>query len=370
MPLQIGIVGLPNVGKSTLFRALTRKAVPCENYPFCTIDPNVGVVAVPDERLDALARVSKSAKVVPTTIEFVDIAGLVAGAHKGEGLGNKFLSHIREVDAIAEVVRVFEGSDVVHVAGRVDPASDVATIGLELAMADLTTVRKRMDTVVGKAKSGDKESLTQLTLLQEWEAHLNNGTPLRVVLSGAERSEGSHTARLLRELQLLSAKPLLYVLNLDDREQLAVPEEEWRRRCPFLGAAPFVVLCAKIEAELAELPSEDAAAMRQDLGLPQTSGLDRLIHASYSLLGLITFLTSGPTETRAWTVPRGTKAPQAAGVIHTDFEKGFIRAEVIDWNDFVEHGEARCKELGKMRLEGKEYEVRDGDTIFFRISPA
>ena len=362
MSLQIGIVGLPNVGKSTLFRALTKKQVPAENYPFCTIDPNVGVVAVPDERLDALARVSKSAKIVPTTIEFVDIAGLVAGAHKGEGLGNKFLSHIREVDAIAEVVRVFEGGDVIHVAGRVDPAADEATIGLELAMADLTTVRKRMDMVVGRAKSGDKESLSQLTVLQEWEQRLNGGHPIR----GLQLTVVS--MQLAKELQLLTAKPLLYVLNVDDREQLAVPEEEWRRRCPFLGVAPFVVLCAKIEAELAELSGEDAAAMRTDLGLSGTSGLDRLIHAAYDLLGLITYLTSGPTETRAWTVPRGTKAPQAAGVIHSDFEKGFIRAEIIDWEDFVEHGEARCKELGKMRLEGKEYEVRDGDTILFRVS--
>ncbi|MBI4434960.1 redox-regulated ATPase YchF [Candidatus Uhrbacteria bacterium] len=392
MPLQIGIVGLPNVGKSTLFRALTRKAVPCENYPFCTIDPNVGVVAVPDERLDALARVSKSAKVVPTTIEFVDIAGLVAGAHKGEGLGNKFLSHIREVDAIAEVVRVFEGGDVIHVAGRVDPASDVATIDLELAMADLTTVRKRMDTVVGKAKSGDKESLAQLTVLQVWERHLNAGQPIR------DLRLTTYDSRLAKELQLLSAKPLLYVLNVDDREQFAVPEDEWRKRYAFLRphpptpplpegggetknfspsrregeregvGAPFIVLCAKLEAELAELSNEDAAAMRRDLVLSDTSGLDRLIHAAYNLLGLITFLTSGPTETRAWTVPRGTKAPQAAGVIHTDFEKGFIRAEVIDWRDFVEHGEAKCKDLGRMRLEGKEYEIRDGDTIFFRVS--
>lgn len=387
MPLQIGIVGLPNVGKSTLFKALTKKQVPTENYPFCTIDPNVGVVAVPDERLDQLARVSQSEKVVPTTIEFVDIAGLVAGAHKGEGLGNKFLSHIREVDAIVEVVRVFGGGDVVHVAGRVDPASDVAVIDLELAMADLATVRKRIEATQGKAKSGDKDATRDLSTLEEWERHLNAGAPLRVIpdvaaTSRSPRDGGLKTsATLARELQLLTAKPLLYVLNTDDREQLAVTHAEWRQRYQFLGTAPFVVLCAKIEAELAELPDADAATMRRDLGLlPESgpaptsglatgaSGLDRLTRAAYDLLGLITYFTSGPTETRAWTVQRGTKAPQAAGVIHTDFEKGFIRAEVIDWREFVAHGEAKCKELGRVRIEGRDYEIRDGDTIYFRIS--
>ncbi|MFH1098573.1 MAG: redox-regulated ATPase YchF [Candidatus Uhrbacteria bacterium] len=396
MPLQVGIVGLPNVGKSTLFRALTRKQVPCENYPFCTIDPNVGVVAVPDERLEALTRVSSSAKIIPTTVEFVDIAGLVAGAHKGEGLGNKFLAHIREVNAIAEVVRAFENPDVVHVAGRVDPAADEITIAIELAMADLATVRKRVVATQGKAKSGDADAQRDFAVLTKWENHLNQGQPIRDL--PLETSD----LQLIRELQLLTAKPLLYVLNVTEKEALDIEPSAWRTRYPFLtnnqfiphhfgpplrtggsnthedvfgseeplvgrSGAGFIVVSAKIEAELSELPLDEAATMRQELGLT-VSGLDQLIHAAYNLLELITFFTSGSKETRAWTVRRGTKAPQAAGVIHSDFEKGFIRAEVIDWKDFVEHGETKCKELGKMRLEGKDYEMHDGDTVYFRVS--
>ncbi|MBI4433748.1 redox-regulated ATPase YchF, partial [Candidatus Uhrbacteria bacterium] len=336
--------------------------VAASNFPFCTIDPNVGVVAVPDERLDALARVSHSAKVVPTTIEFVDIAGLVAGAHRGEGLGNKFLAHIREVDAIAEVVRVFASGDIIHVAGHIDPAADVDVINVELAMADLGAVERRLGAIHGKSKSGDAEAIAQRTLLESWAAHLNGGHAVRTILRDPVGRQ------LARELQLLTAKPLLYVVNVDDAGALDADTAAWRARYPFLGALPFVVLCAKTEAELAELSTVDAATMRQELGLPAQSGLHRLIRASYELLGLRTFFTSGPEETRAWTIPAGMTAPDAAGVIHTDFIKGFIRAEVIDWNDFVTLGEAGAKERGRMRLEGRDYIVQDGDTVYFHVN--
>ncbi|MDZ4221778.1 MAG: redox-regulated ATPase YchF [Patescibacteria group bacterium] len=351
MSFSIGIVGLPNVGKSTLFRALTTKQVPADNFPFCTIDPNVGVVAVPDERLSKLAGISKSEQILPTTIEFVDIAGLVKGAHKGEGLGNKFLSHIREVDAIAHVVRDFKDGNITHVENRVDADEDEAIIMLELAMADLSIVEKRIKDAASKAKSGDKEAAAALRALEKIKTELDAGKPA----SGADL--GRDEQESIKELQLITAKPMLRVLNVDEGDAAAEP-----------GQANEVVISAKIESELSELSAEDSQAMMADLGL-NASGLDRLITASYRLLNLITFFTSGPKETRAWTVPNGSTAPQAAGKIHTDFEKGFIRAEVISCEDFIAcAGEAGAKEKGKMNLEGKEYIVKDGDVCHFRFA--
>ncbi|MBI4135590.1 redox-regulated ATPase YchF [Candidatus Uhrbacteria bacterium] len=356
MSFSIGIVGLPNVGKSTLFKALTKKSVLIANYPFATIDPNVGVVEVPDARLQELARVSKSEKIIPTTIEFYDIAGLVRGASQGEGLGNQFLSHIREVDAIAQVVRVFSDPNVIHVHGKPDPKSDIEVIGIELALADLKTVEKRFQDISGEAKSGHKDALKIREVLEKVKAGLNQGKGVRGILNEEEQLA-------LQDLHLLTEKPVLYVYNVDEGirdEGLRIKDKEL--------PGPRVVVSAKIESELAELPEEDAKQMMQDLGLAE-SGLDQLIHASYKLLGLITFFTSGPKETRAWTVPKGTKAPQAAGVIHTDFEKAFIRAEVIACADFVKyHGESGAKEHGALRLEGKEYEIQDGDVVHFRVT--
>lgn len=353
MSFSIGIVGLPNVGKSTLFKALTKKSVLIANYPFATIDPNVGVVEVPDSRLQELARVSKSEKIIPTTIEFYDIAGLVRGASIGEGLGNQFLSHIREVDAIAQVVRVFSDPNVIHVHGRPDPKSDIEVIGVELALADLKTVEKRLKDVLGEAKSGDKEAAKIRAVMEKLKDGLNQGKWARGLLTEDEQDA-------VRDLHLLTMKPVLYVYNVDEGAAGVTVDSTL--------PGPRVVVSAKIESELVELSSGEAKEMMESLGMKE-SGLDQLIHASYKLLGLITFFTSGPKETRAWTITKGTKAPQAAGVIHSDFEKAFIRAEVFDAENFVEAGgEGPAKEKGLLRIEGKDYEIQDGDVCHFRVS--
>lgn len=364
MGFKCGIVGLPNVGKSSLFNALTSAGIAAENYPFCTIDPNVGVVAMPDPRLDRIAAITKPQKIVQTYMEFVDIAGLVAGASKGEGLGNQFLSHIRETQAIAHVVRCFENENVIHVAGRVDPLSDIETINTELALADLDAVTRAADRLGKQAKAGaDKELLAKKQVLERLVGHLNEGRAARTLeLSGEDRAR-------LKEYNLLTMKPVLYVANLDESglksgnahlrmvEELAAAE----------GAA-CVPICAAVEAELSQLGEADRREFLIELGLEEP-GLNRLIRAGYTLLGLQTFFTTGPKETRAWTIPVGATAPQAAGVIHTDFEHGFIRAEVISYQDFIDcGGEQAAKEKGKWRLEGKDYVMQDGDIVHFRFN--